>query len=354
MLTASGEHGGRRAQRNRDTEGGALSELARHMDGAPHQLSELARDGQAEARSLLILAFDLLERHENGLQRILRNAGAGVLYFKNQVVGTGMPQSKGHTSRGGEFDGVAHQIDQNLTELVRISDHGARKRVLVVGDQCDAFLFAFEIEHRLKVLKQFRQIEIDFDEVHLARFDLRNIEDVVDHAQQVVTAPIHGADILLFLIGQILALLEDLCISEHGVQRGAELVRYPREERAFRLTGFNGAFACFHKLIDAVRHQNEPLSAVVIGHGMDHPTDEPLGAVRRDKRGFRMKHIQPLAGVFETVLEGQIQLRKDFGEGQSFRDRLIGSEIIPEPSAVRQDVEMISHQHHRNRGIADE
>ncbi len=87
-------------------------------------------------------------------------------------------------------------------------------------------------------------VEVDVLEVqlHLAGLDLGDVEDVVDHRQQMLAG---GADLLQ--VGDLLAaalklgiLEQDLAVAEHRVERGAQLVAHLGQEVGLGAVGALG------------------------------------------------------------------------------------------------------------------
>src|SRR2546425_4818055 len=89
-------------------------------------------------------------------------------------------------------------------------------------------------DHRDAVLERRPQREDASLELHATRFDLRQIQDVVDEGQQMAARPEDVAQVVL-LLGVDLAehpLEQDLRETDDGVERGPELVAHVREELA--------------------------------------------------------------------------------------------------------------------------
>ena len=59
---------------------------------------------------------------------------------------------------------------------------------------------AAQREHRGQPLNQFAKVEVRQLQLHLIRFDFREIEDVIDHGQQVIAALFDGLGKLTLLL----------------------------------------------------------------------------------------------------------------------------------------------------------
>jgi len=88
------------------------------------------------------------------------------------------------------------------------------------------------------------QIERLIVELHAPGLDLRHVEDVVDHVQQVVPAGHDVVAVLLILFGAERAehsAAHHLGESDDRVERGAQLMAHVGQELRFGLVGFLGA-----------------------------------------------------------------------------------------------------------------
>ena len=89
-----------------------------------------------------------------------------------------------HAAVLGEFDGVADQIDQNLTEAARVADDGARHVLGEIAHQLQALLFRTLDEEAQRVAHLVVEVERPRIEFEFARLDARDVEQVVDDRQQ--------------------------------------------------------------------------------------------------------------------------------------------------------------------------
>ena len=138
----------------------------------------------------------------------------------------------------GELAGVAQNVEQALLELGAVGAHAAEvvrrpdfERVAVLlGQRNDERAHLFEQRHDLDVF------EID---VHPAGLDLRQIENVVDQAEQMAAGAFDllevGNETFLAEIGRLF--LQDLAVADDGVERRAQLVAHIGEELRLVLAG---------------------------------------------------------------------------------------------------------------------
>ena len=103
-----------------------------------------------------------------------------------------------------------------------------------------AFFVGTQGERLHRVAEQVSQRELHLFEAEMPRFDLREIEDVVDDAQQVL-ARFDDADELVAGLQPDAVPLPELGEPEDGVERGADLVAHVGDELAAgagQLAGF--------------------------------------------------------------------------------------------------------------------
>ena len=133
----------------------------------------------------------------------------------------------------GELRGVAQQVEEDLTGLGDVGDHRAQ-----AGEIRDLQPVAVARDQRMDrghgARDHLRHVEALAEDLHLAGLDLRDVEDVVDQAQQVAPG---GEDLLEVgdeaLLAQVVGLLlEHLAVADDGVERRAQLVAHVGQEGA--------------------------------------------------------------------------------------------------------------------------
>jgi len=165
------------------------------VDGAVHHLDEVLAQREAEAGALVAAPrrrVDLREGLEDPPVVAVADADAGVLDFEHdelpEVDGLAA-HGDGDAAAGGELEGVADQVDEDLAQAAAVElgddrgrrgaqlEHvaaGARERLQGLGDLARDLLGG----------------EALAPEVELGGLDAREVEDVVDEAEQVLA----GAD----------------------------------------------------------------------------------------------------------------------------------------------------------------
>ena len=255
LLGGGGDGGAER----RD-ERGAPPDLALDANAAAHERGEPLADRQAEAGATVLSSrgrVDLTERLEEPLDAIGRDADAGVAHRKLKSQGRlrllggaarlrGVTHLDGHASGGGELDRVVDQVGQDLAQSRDVADDPIGYALVDAvgefeflggrgdGEQVECFLDAGGQVDRL----QF--------EVHLARLDLGEVEDVVDDGEKSLAG---GAD-----RGEVVALLrlqrrlqQEAGHADDAVHRRADLVRHGGEELALGAGGGVGLELCAAK-----------------------------------------------------------------------------------------------------------
>ena len=86
----------------------------------------------------------------------------------------------------GELDGVADEVDQDLAEAAGVADQGVGHVVGDVEGQLQALLVGPQAERPHRVAQAVAEVERAGVELELARLDLGEVEDVVDHRQEGV------------------------------------------------------------------------------------------------------------------------------------------------------------------------
>ena len=191
------------------------------------QFDDLLRDRETEAGAALLAragAVDLLKLLEDALLVLGRNAGAGI--GDGDVEGA-VRGCRVHRDLAGlgELDGIADEIQQRLgdpplvalPERQVLGDHGPEQQLLL-GRQ------GFRGRHDR--LDHFLDRVVGDGKGQLAGFDLGQIEDVVDQAEEVAPVALDALQDLPDLVGHLAVdvVLDQLRIAEDGVQGRSQLV----------------------------------------------------------------------------------------------------------------------------------
>ena len=237
-------------------EDAATIEFAVDAYFATHQFGQFHGDGQAQASTAVFTGgrgVGLLEELEQATEFFRGEADPGVFDFKtqHQVVLVFFQQTcaQGHFAVFGEFDGVGSVVEQRLTQAGGIASQPARYGVEVDNDW--QALFASLIgDHCANVVEDRFEVEIDFVKLHFFRFDLGEIENVVDQFKQVGGGAF-DLDQAIELSGRRVAGAQQMGEADDGVHRRADFMAHIGQEGTFRHVGGVGLNPRFGQLCRA-------------------------------------------------------------------------------------------------------
>jgi len=130
-----------------------------------------------------------------------------------------------------ELERVAHQVGQHLSETQGVADDDLWHRGEGVADELDLLLDDGRAEGLGHGLEHVPDAERLLLELQLVGLDFREIEDVVEDAEQRPCRGVRHADELVCPVRQA-ALERELVHVDDRVHRRADLVAHHREERA--------------------------------------------------------------------------------------------------------------------------
>ena len=81
--------------------------------------------------------------------------------------------------RLGEFYGVAGEVCEHLAEVQRVSAQACRERGIEIDNELQSLAYCAETTGRDHLVEDVGQVELDVRDGELARFDLREIKNVV-------------------------------------------------------------------------------------------------------------------------------------------------------------------------------
>ncbi len=137
-------------------------------------------------------------------------------------------------ARGRELVGVGNEVCHDLRQAQFVANEVPRREIDGFHDKIDALCGHRAVEHILDFFSKRKHVHIRIEQDHLAAFDLGNIEDIVDHAEQEhrkIARPFEIAFRLLFIVDI------HFCKRHHAhdtVHRRADLVAHARKEGRFR------------------------------------------------------------------------------------------------------------------------
>ena len=234
-----------RRRRQQQRERAALAGRARDADLAAEQPRDLAADVEAEARAAVLArrrAVGLLEGLEDQRELLVGDPDAGVGDREREDPVPARParhDREPDLAVVGELHGVRQEVAQDLLEALLVGDDRGRQRRVAVDREAQALLLGERAERALHVVAQVDQRELAEVEVHLARLDLGQVEDVVDQREQVVAGRVDRLgelDLLLVEVaGRVLG--QHPRQDQEAVERRPQLVAHVRQELGLVLRG---------------------------------------------------------------------------------------------------------------------
>ncbi len=235
----------RSAFRQQDAEGRSLALFAAHLHLPTEQRGHAADDRQAQSGAPVTAAgtaVGLFEGTEHAIELARGNPDAGVAHAQRHA-GNGadhrLLRQQLDLALVRELECVGEQVRQDLRQARAVGPQLPRR----VGLDAHRELQSLLAGQRAEAFQQGVQAGADVDglqrDSHLAGLDLRQIENVVDQAQEAAAAVVHdpcgfdllGIEIAFRVVGQ------HLRQDQHRVQRRAQLVRHVGEELALVAAG---------------------------------------------------------------------------------------------------------------------
>ena len=172
------------------------------LDRSAEEAGDLAADGQAEARAAVLAArraVRLLEGLEDEKSFFASRSGS----TERTGVGDDEPDRPAAFPRPGleghgdgalrrELEGVREQVLQDLLEAIDVREEGLRRRRVELPLEVNALLVRDVTEGLLEVVPRLDDRDLTRVDRHLARFDLRQIEDLVDEREEIVARGVDG------------------------------------------------------------------------------------------------------------------------------------------------------------------
>ena len=141
-----------------------------------------------------------------------------------------------------ELHGVGQQVHQHLPQAPRVAFERFRHARAHLAHHVD--LPALDlIGHQVDgVVEGGGQVEGHALDLQVSGFDLREVEDVVDHREQVLGRSAHGLRVVV-LLGRQRRVQQQARHADHAVERRADLVAHVGEKLALGAAAVFGALA---------------------------------------------------------------------------------------------------------------
>ena len=282
-------------ERHAEIETAAVADFAFDPEASAHHHGELIRDRQAQTRATVEPGdggVGLGEGLKNGTLLLLRDAYARVSDGEEQLSNvrgrrrccTVRPPALRvvHAHRDiavlREFDGVADQIDQHLTQADHVASQGVGHGFLDLVVEQQALLPGTEPEGLEGPVEPFAQAQRLRVQLQLARFNLRVIEDVIDEREQIDGGSVGGHEVAALLRGEA-GVEGQFSHADEGVHRGANLVADVGHELAL-------GFACgLRGLVRPLQLVLRTLALRDVGGDAAQPVDGAIRVAQRELGG---------------------------------------------------------------------
>ena len=222
---------------------------------------------------------------------------AGVAHAKVQqaaVVLLAYANAQFDLAVGGELDGIAGEVGEDLLQPVAVSEQASGDLRVDLDQQLEVALTGLQGHQGGHVADQLVQLELAGAELQAAGFDLGEVENVVDHGQQRFAGIVQHVQVLA--LGAVeLGAFEQLGDTQHAIHRRADFVAHVGEELALGAIGLLGHDAQLIELVLCL----DFVADVVDLH------DQFVGIVLAGQARHRDMGPERLAvAVEETLVEG--------------------------------------------------
>ncbi len=141
----------------------------------------------------------------------------------------------------GEFNGVAHEVDEDLAHTTRIAYEAIGHIGVHMVDDLEILLLRPHRERLHGGAEAIAQPEGQRLEIQLARLDLREVQDVVEQPEQGVGGVFDGGQKLLLVGGEV-GVEREFGHAEDAIHGGPNLVAHVGQKLALRPIGGFGGF----------------------------------------------------------------------------------------------------------------
>src|SRR5690606_29233373 len=208
------------------------------LDLSAQQSRQLARDGEAEARSA-VLAVDgtvgLAERFEDDGLLFFRNTDAGIAHAEADVLFADLLDTQHNFTTLGKLHGVRQEVLQHLLKTLTIGLEPGRNIITDLDAQVQTLLGCWCIERCSQLVDDVAGSHLLRLDLQVTSLNLRYVENVIDEVEQVVAGSLDRLGVFDLVIAQIgiAVVREQTRHNEERVERCAQLVRHVRNK--FRL-----------------------------------------------------------------------------------------------------------------------
>ena len=200
-----------------------LARIALDVDLAAEEPGDLPRDREPETGAAVLAAggpVRLLEGLEDDLLLVLGDADAGVLDVEADHR-AGREQRRGleegavlhhldphrDASLLGELEGVGEEVLQDLLQALRVGANVRGDLRLDLDREIQPLLLGDRPEVAIDELLQVGDGDVARLDLHLARLDLAEVEDLVDEREEIAARGVDGLGVLDLLVGEVRVLV---------------------------------------------------------------------------------------------------------------------------------------------------
>jgi hypothetical protein len=190
----------------------------------------------------------------------------------------------GHLALGGELHGVAAEVGENLAQAPGVGFDGGGQRRIDIECQLEAFAMCLERDHPRHVLDGAAQVGIDLLDVELARLDLGEIQNIVDHGEQRFAAFVNGSRVVALCMVER-GIEQQFRHAQHTIDGRADLMTHVGQEFALRAVRSLGGLASRLHLGDHARAQGD------VSADADQPGDAAAVIAHRNLAGQEVMRL---------------------------------------------------------------
>src|SRR5687768_11309023 len=221
--------------RNREpeVERGTLTQCAFHFHITVQQARIFPRcretDAHAARHAGRASAY-LPEPFENPLVVLMSDADSGVLYVETHAL-TSLADAQVDLARVRVLDGIAADVEEDLSRLIRIRDH---RDWCVRGfdNKCQPFVRSGGLDQVTGLARNCTCVERHWLDHFMTTIQLGEAENLLDHGRKVPPASLDALNLRELVRRQRVIHIQQIGIAENAVQRRAEFVGQRRQEVA--------------------------------------------------------------------------------------------------------------------------
>ena len=217
-----------------------MSRLAGNLNIATHTFRQTFRHGKANASAggglAALTVFHLIIHGEDFILLFLRDTDTGVFHFKVQHIASIVAHAHDHAPLLSEFDGVADQVPQNLSQTSTVSNHFMRQRQRRLHHKTQPFLLRLQTGQVFEIGKEagkidFLVIQLNFTALHFIHVD-NIIEDIAQRYRRNV-----DRFQVFFLLRRQVGVEQNAAEANNAVERGTQFVADGRDKGGFVAAG---------------------------------------------------------------------------------------------------------------------